>query len=86
MKSLAPKYFEALSPLDEPAAYICVIRDIDRDRYRIEATRWPRALVGDNGSAALLARLFPIFNTASVLCGAIVRPRKRAGRRKSVNG
>ncbi len=45
MKSLAPKYFEALSPLDEPAAYICVIRDIDRDRYRIEATRWPQALI-----------------------------------------
>ena len=47
MKSLAPKYFEALPQLDSPAAYICVIRDIDRDRYRIEATRWPQALVNE---------------------------------------
>ena len=45
MKRLAPKAFESLPALAAPAGYICVIRDIDRDRYRIEATRLPRELV-----------------------------------------
>ncbi len=43
--SLPPRDYESLPALDEPAAYICVIRDIDRDRYRIQATRLPKALV-----------------------------------------
>lgn len=45
MKSVPPKEFESLPALDSPAGYICVIRDIDRDRYRIEATRMPKALI-----------------------------------------
>ena len=50
MKSLPPKHYELLPSLAAPAGYICVIRDIDRDRYRLEATRWPQALI-----AAVLA-------------------------------
>ena len=45
MKSLAPTDYKSLPALDAPAAYICVIRDIDRDRYRIEATQRPEALI-----------------------------------------
>ena len=45
MNSLAPEDYESLPALDSPAAYICVIRDIDRDRYRIQATHLPRTLV-----------------------------------------
>ena len=45
MISLAPQDYESLPALESPAGYICVIRDIDRDRYRIEATRSPRALI-----------------------------------------
>ena len=45
MRSLAPEGYAVLPMLDPPAAYICVIRDIDRDRYRIEATSSPRALL-----------------------------------------
>lgn len=47
MKSLAPQEYESLSPLDSPAGYICVIRDIDSDRYRIESTRIPQALINE---------------------------------------
>ena len=45
MKSLPPSEFTALPVLDPPAAYICVIRDIDSDRYRIQATHSPQAQV-----------------------------------------
>lgn len=45
MKSLAPNEYESLPALESPAGYICVIRDIDRDLYRIEATRLPKELV-----------------------------------------
>ena len=45
VKSLAPKDYESLPALESPGGYICVIRDIDRDRYRIEATHAPTALV-----------------------------------------
>ena len=45
VKSLAPSEYQSLPALDAPAGYICLIRDIDRDRYRLEATRRPEALV-----------------------------------------
>ena len=45
MKSLPPKDHASLPALDAPAGYICVIRDIDRDSYRIEATHRPQALI-----------------------------------------
>ncbi len=45
MNSLDPRDYESLPALDSPAAYICVIRDIDRDRYRIQAAACPRALI-----------------------------------------
>ena len=45
MKSLGPKDYESLPALESPGGYVCVIRDIDRDLYRIEATRSPKALV-----------------------------------------
>lgn len=45
MRSLPPKDFESLPPLDAPAAYICVIRDIDSDRYRIDAADHPATFV-----------------------------------------
>ena len=45
MKSVAPSDYRSLPALDAPGGYVGVIRDIDRDRYRIEATHWPKALV-----------------------------------------
>lgn len=38
VKSIAPKNFESLPELPAPAGYICVIREIESDSYRIEGT------------------------------------------------
>ncbi|MYD09627.1 MAG: hypothetical protein F4X02_06250 [Chloroflexi bacterium] len=45
LKSLPPKDYLALPALDAPAGYICVIRDIGRDAYRIQGTQDPASLV-----------------------------------------
>lgn len=45
MKSVAPETYPALPSLARPAAYICVLRDVDSDRYRIEATSHPKSLI-----------------------------------------
>ena len=45
LRSVPPKDYVSLPALDSPAGYICVIRDIDRDRYRIEATHLPATLI-----------------------------------------
>lgn len=45
MRSLPPKDFDSLPPLRAPAAYICVIRDIDSDTYRIDDAEDPATLV-----------------------------------------
>ena len=45
LKSLPPKDYQALPKLESPAGYICVIRDIGRDAYRIEGTDRPATLV-----------------------------------------
>lgn len=52
MNSLPTKEYASLPKLDPPAGYICVLRDIDRDVYRIDSTDRPRAYVD-----ALLAEL-----------------------------
>ena len=52
MKSLPPKDYGLLPKLDAPAGYICVLRDIDRDAYRIDSTDCPATYVD-----ALLAEL-----------------------------
>ncbi len=52
MKSLPPKDYGVLPKLDAPAGYICVLRDIDRDAYRIDSTDQPATYVD-----ALLAEL-----------------------------
>ena len=41
MNSLPPKDYQTLPRLDAPAAYICVVRDIESDSYRIESARHP---------------------------------------------
>lgn len=45
MNSLPPKGYASLPKLAPPAAYICVLRDIDRDLYRIDSTDHPVAYV-----------------------------------------
>ena len=45
MRSLSPKDYASLPPLQAPAAYICVIRDIDSDTYRIDEADRPAAFV-----------------------------------------
>ncbi len=45
MKSIPPADYASLPKLRRPAAYICVIRDIDRDQYRLQATHDPRSLI-----------------------------------------
>lgn len=44
LKSLRPKDFQTLPILESPAGYICVIRDIEIDAFRIEATHCPATL------------------------------------------
>jgi len=50
LRSLSPKSYKTLPKLEAPATYVCVIRDIDSDRYRIDATDHPGPFV-----AAILA-------------------------------
>lgn len=45
MKSIPPANYASLPKLRRPAAYICVIRDVDSDRYRLQATHDPRSLI-----------------------------------------
>jgi len=45
LNSLPPKEYASLPKLDAPAGYICVLRDIDRDVYRIDSTDHPAAYV-----------------------------------------
>ncbi len=45
MKSIDPKEYAAQPQLDPPAGYICVLRDVDSDRWRIEGARHPKGLV-----------------------------------------
>ena len=45
MRSLPPQDFDILPTLATPAGYICVIRDIDSDNFRIEGTNQPKTLV-----------------------------------------
>ena len=45
MRSIPPADYARLPKLRLPAAYICVIRDVDRDRYRFQATNQPRSLI-----------------------------------------
>ncbi len=45
MKSLPPKEYASLPALEAPAGYIIVIRDIDRDTFRIDGTRSPGSYV-----------------------------------------
>lgn len=45
LRSIPPADYACLPTLLQPAAYICVIRDVDSDRYRIQATNQPRWLI-----------------------------------------
>ncbi|MCE2472428.1 MAG: hypothetical protein J4G18_11135 [Anaerolineae bacterium] len=45
LKSIDPKEYAAQPQLDPPAGYILVVRDIDSDRYRIDATDHPQRYI-----------------------------------------
>ncbi len=45
MRSMPPRDYESLPGLDAPEAYICVVRDIDSDMYRLEACGNPGAFI-----------------------------------------
>lgn len=45
LRSLSSKDYQTLPKLEAPAAYVCVIRDIDAGTYRIDSTDFPRAFV-----------------------------------------
>ena len=47
MRSLPPRDYATMPPLERPAGYICVIRDVDSDSYRIDKTAAPSGLVDD---------------------------------------
>ena len=47
MRSVDPSDYEAQPRHEPPAGYICVLRDIESDRWRIEGARHPKALVED---------------------------------------
>ena len=56
MNSLRPKDYQTLPRLDAPAAYICVVRDIESDSYRIESVRHPAPYI-----ATLVSEASPRF-------------------------
>ena len=56
LSSLPPKDYLELPRLDAPAAYICVVRDIESDSYRIESARHPALYV-----ATLVSEASPRF-------------------------
>lgn len=45
MKSLDPRDYELQPLLEPPAGYICVVRDVASDKWRIEGARHPKRLV-----------------------------------------
>ena len=45
MKSIDPRDYERQPRLAPPAGYICVLRDVDSDRWRIEGARHPQHLI-----------------------------------------
>ena len=45
LRSISPASYAQLPSLAHPAAYILVIRDIDSDRYRIQATENPKSYI-----------------------------------------
>ena len=45
MKSLDPRDYELQPQLEPPAGYICVVRDVTSDKWRIEGARHPKRLV-----------------------------------------
>ncbi len=45
LRSLPPKAYASLPWLGAPANYICVIRDIDSDSYRIDSADHPRSYI-----------------------------------------
>lgn len=45
MRSLPPKEYARLPWLGSPASYICVIRDIDSDSYRIDSAAHPQSYI-----------------------------------------
>ena len=45
MRSIPPADYAGLPALRHPAAYICVMRDIDSGRYQIQSTDYPRSFV-----------------------------------------
>ena len=47
LKSLPPRAYAELPTLEDPAGYICVLRDIDNDNFRIEKTVQPATLIND---------------------------------------
>ena len=47
LKSIDPKDYQAQPELEPPAGYICVLRDVDTDRWRIEGARHPQRLIED---------------------------------------
>ena len=47
MKSIDPRNYAALPGHEPPAGYVCVLRDVESDRWRIEGAPHPNALVED---------------------------------------
>lgn len=45
MESINPGDYETQPRLEPPAGYICVLRDVESDRWRIEGARHPKRLV-----------------------------------------
>ena len=45
MKNVAPKTYQSLPKLAAPAGYICVVRDVDSDCYRIDKTQDPPGFI-----------------------------------------
>ena len=66
MRSLSPRDLDSLPPLEAPAGYICVIRDIDNDTYRIDGADHPATFIQsivDEGERAFGIELVSILET-----------------------
>ena len=69
MKSLPPADYESMPALSAPAAYILVIRDVDGDRYRIDATQQPKTYLDElrgEGDRRYGFELIAVVETADI--------------------
>lgn len=73
LKSINPGEYAAQPQVAPPAGYICVLRDVDSDRWRIESAPYPQRLVEGvlaEGESRLGIEIVSILKTGDLATGA----------------